>query len=61
MRPISEVSRDFRGRSCVELSRARLPYFFLGPLLTIGGLGLDLVVLLPPRLDIAHLSEICGS
>jgi len=31
------------------------PYFFLGPLLTIGGFGADLVVRLPPRLDIAHL------
>jgi len=31
-----------------------LPYFFFGPLLAIGGLGADFV-LLPPRFDISHL------
>lgn len=32
------------------------PYFFFGPLLAIGGLGADLLVLLPPFLDIAASS-----
>src|SRR5579863_4429084 len=38
-----------------------LPYFFFGPLLTMGGLGVDFVVLLPPLLDMAHLFRICES
>jgi len=34
----------------------RSPYFFFGPLLAIGGLGVDFAVLLPPLFDIGHLS-----
>ena len=31
------------------------PYFFFGPLLTIGGFGVDFVDLLPPFFDILTL------
>src|SRR5579864_8344211 len=37
------------------------PYFFFGPLLTIGGFGVDFVVLFPPLLDILILRLVAAA
>lgn len=37
------------------------PYFFFGPLLTIGGFGVDFVVLFPPLLDMLILPLVAAA